>query len=144
MEICARMRTNTSSVSLGGGGEVDAAGRPAWHRWKATRQSSWQDQAQFPGVSSSCMACAYLLRDSDCSLLPAMAASSFAGEENNSFIISWCSSGTGGGLAAPGIKILPVGQWKKSHPSHQFLRGKRHSSSCMFPSIPGLSPGVHK
>lgn len=47
------------------------------------RQSSWQGQAQFPGVSSSCMACAYLLRDSDCSLLPAMAASSFAGEENN-------------------------------------------------------------
>lgn len=68
-------------------------------------QSSWQDQAQFPGVSSSCMACAYLLRDSDCSLLPAMAASSFAGEENNkqSFIISWCTSGTGGVLVAPGI-----------------------------------------
>lgn len=36
-------------------------------------------QARFPGVSSSCMSCAYLLRDSDCSLLPAMAASSFAG-----------------------------------------------------------------
>lgn len=36
-------------------------------------------QAQFPGVSSSCVSCAYLLRDSDCSLLPAMAASSFAG-----------------------------------------------------------------
>lgn len=36
-------------------------------------------QAQFPGVSSSCMSCAYLLRDSDCSLLPAIAASSFAG-----------------------------------------------------------------
>lgn len=35
-------------------------------------------QAQFPGVSSSCVSCAYLLRDSDCSLLPAMAASSFA------------------------------------------------------------------
>lgn len=36
-------------------------------------------QAQFPGVSSSYVSCAYLLRDSDCSLLPAMAASSFAG-----------------------------------------------------------------
>ena len=41
-------------------------------------------QAQFPGVSSSRVSCAYLFRDSDCSLLPAMAASSFAGgEEKN-------------------------------------------------------------
>lgn len=110
MEICARMRTNTASVSLGGGGEVNAAGCPAWHRWKATRQSCQQDQAQFPGVSSSCMACAYLLRDSDCSLLPAMAASSFAGEENNRVSsFHGADQGLGVDLVVPGTRILLAG-----------------------------------
>lgn len=36
-------------------------------------------QARLPGDSSSCTSRAYLLRDRDCSLLPAIAASSFAG-----------------------------------------------------------------
>lgn len=77
MEICARMRTNTSSVSLGGEGDFDAAADPMWYMQH--NRGPGRHQAQFPGVSSSCMSCAYLLRDSDCSLLPAMAASSFAG-----------------------------------------------------------------
>lgn len=41
---------------------------------------SGRHQAQFPGISSFSMAWAYLFRDSDCILLPAVVASSFARE----------------------------------------------------------------